>query len=158
MAGWMPREQWDALVRGDSCPLCQVAASPEAEGGEGFHVADLASSRLFLARSQFVPGYCVLVCRDHVREPYELPAEKHRQYFDDLMTSGKAIETALQPIKMNFQILGNAIPHLHTHIVPRYYGDPAPSHPIDPGQETVVLKLEEYRSRIEAIRDALGTT
>lgn len=31
---------------------------------------------------------------------------------------------------MNFQTLGNALPHLHTHIVPRYIGDPAPGEPL----------------------------
>lgn len=25
--GWMPREQWDALVRGEDCPACGARAT-----------------------------------------------------------------------------------------------------------------------------------
>jgi diadenosine tetraphosphate (Ap4A) HIT family hydrolase len=45
-----------------------------------------------------------------------------------MMRVGQALETVFKPLKMNFEILGNAVPHLHGHIVPRYYGDPAPPH------------------------------
>jgi diadenosine tetraphosphate (Ap4A) HIT family hydrolase len=27
--------------------------------------------------------------------------------------------------------LGNTVPHLHTHVLPRYRGDPAPGGPIE---------------------------
>ena len=30
---------------------------------------------------------------------------------------------------MNYEVLGNALPHLHTHLVPRYLDDPAPGRP-----------------------------
>jgi diadenosine tetraphosphate (Ap4A) HIT family hydrolase len=56
---------------------------------------------------------------------------------------------------MNLQILGNAIPHLHCHLVPRYYGDPAPSRPIDPETGELHLSLNESQQRADAIRNAL---
>ena len=34
-----------------------------------------------------------------------------------------------RPLKMNYEVLGNALPHLHTHLVPRYLDDPAPGRP-----------------------------
>ena len=34
-----------------------------------------------------------------------------------------------QPLKMNYQTLGNTVPHLHTHLIPRFAEDPAPGHP-----------------------------
>jgi diadenosine tetraphosphate (Ap4A) HIT family hydrolase len=39
---------------------------------------------------------------------------------------GRAITAAFNPIKLNYDILGNAVPHLHVHIVPRYTDDPRP--------------------------------
>jgi hypothetical protein len=36
--GWMPREKWDALVRGEGCPLCVEVASSGADTGEGLVV------------------------------------------------------------------------------------------------------------------------
>jgi diadenosine tetraphosphate (Ap4A) HIT family hydrolase len=30
---------------------------------------------------------------------------------------------------MNYQTLGNSVPHLHTHLLPRFVEDPAPGRP-----------------------------
>lgn len=58
---------------------------------------------------------------------------------------------------MNYNILGNVIPHLHTHILPRYFTDSAPNRPIDPGLKghEVYLSAEEYTERITLIRSHL---
>jgi diadenosine tetraphosphate (Ap4A) HIT family hydrolase len=61
----------------------------------------------------------------------------------------------LNPTKLNFEILGNATPHLHVHVKPRYYGDIAPGIPIDQNAYTVHLAPEEYEARVQAIRLAL---
>ena len=39
------------------------------------------------------------------------------------------------PVKMNYDILGNSLPHLHTHVIPRYADDPRPGWPF-PSPET----------------------
>jgi diadenosine tetraphosphate (Ap4A) HIT family hydrolase len=152
----MPREKWDALVRGEGCPVCVEVASAEASNEEGSFVADLELSRLRLAANQFVPGYCVLLCRRHVREPYDLTREERAMFFEDMARAGQALDRVFSPLKMNFNILGNAVPHLHAHILPRYYGDPAPHRPIDPAAEQAFLSPEEYARRIDLIRSALA--
>ncbi|MFN8476121.1 MAG: HIT family protein [Anaerolineae bacterium] len=153
---WMPREEWDALVRGDDCPLCAEVAGVEPANEYGYTVADLAISRLRLAANQSVPGYCVLICHRHAREPFELSPEDRTLFFEDMLHAAAVIESVYGAIKMNYQILGNAVPHVHAHIVPRYYGDPAPSRPIDPGAATVLLSAGEYQARAVALREALG--
>jgi hypothetical protein len=45
----MPREWWDALVRGEGCPVCVEVASDAQVSEEGYIVADLAVSRLRLS-------------------------------------------------------------------------------------------------------------
>jgi diadenosine tetraphosphate (Ap4A) HIT family hydrolase len=152
---WMPREKWEALVRGEGCPLCAEVASTQPSNEYGYTVADLSFSRLRLCANQYIKGYCVLICHKHVREPYELPEHERDIFFDDMMRTGLALENVFKSIKMNFQILGNAVPHLHCHLEPRYYGDPSPHHPIDPNAKKVLLKLEEYQNRVEEIRRAL---
>ena len=154
-SAWMPREQWDALVRGEACPLCQELESPFQVNAYGITIADLPMSRLRLASNQFVPGYCVLICTQHVQEPYHLSRSACLQFFADMTLTAQALEQVFQPIKMNFQLLGNAVPHLHAHIVPRYYGDPAPGRPIDPGIGTLELTAEARDMRVQAIRAAL---
>jgi diadenosine tetraphosphate (Ap4A) HIT family hydrolase len=33
-------------------------------------------------------------------------------------------------MKVNYMLLGNSVPHLHTHVFPRYPDDPAPGGPL----------------------------
>ena len=48
---WMPRDQWDALVRGEGCPLCKTLRANNDDDQYGFTIADLAVSRLRLSAS-----------------------------------------------------------------------------------------------------------
>lgn len=153
---WMPREKWDALVHGEDCPLCAELASTEPSNAYGYTVADLSFSRLRLAANQYVAGYCILICQKHIKEPYYLSEEEQAAYFADLMLVGQALEKAFGPVKMNFEILGNAVPHLHCHIKPRYYGDKAPGSPIRPDAEMHLLTLTEYDKRVSLIQGMLS--
>jgi diadenosine tetraphosphate (Ap4A) HIT family hydrolase len=47
-----------------------------------------------------------------------------------MRTTAKAIEGVYQPGQLNYVTFGNAVPHVHTHIVPRYADDPAPGRPL----------------------------
>jgi len=153
---WMPREKWEALVRGEGCELCELLASKPEVNAYGVTIAELEASILRLMFNQYAPGYSVLIAKQHVREPYELPAEERSAYFEDLVRSGLALEKVYGALKVNFQILGNLTPHLHCHIIPRYYGDDAPGRPLDPWREKRPLSLDEMRPKVAAIRAALG--
>jgi len=45
-SGWMPRERWDALVRGEGCPLCATIAAVDPVDAYGYTVTDLDMGRL----------------------------------------------------------------------------------------------------------------
>jgi diadenosine tetraphosphate (Ap4A) HIT family hydrolase len=153
---WMPREKWNSLVRGENCPLCRELESKETISEYGYTITDLDFSRLRLETNQYVSGYCVLICHKHVREPYELSQEEYIRFFADIMRAGSALERVFKADKMNFQILGNAVPHLHCHIEPRYLSDAAPMRPIDPYSQKVVLKPEQYLEKVEQLKKALN--
>jgi diadenosine tetraphosphate (Ap4A) HIT family hydrolase len=51
-------------------------------------------------------------------------------FWADVTAVRKAIADELQPAKVNYLTLGNWVPHLHTHVVPRYPDDPAAGGPI----------------------------
>ena len=158
---WMPRERWEALVRGEGCPLCADLAAPGGDDAHGYFVADLAASRLRLGLEQHVPGYCVLIARRHVREPYQLDAAERAAYFEDLMRVGAALERVYRADKLNFSLLGNGNPHLHAHVQPRFYGDayPGAPAPVDPHRtriaHPVLLSPEAAAAQVAAIRAAL---
>ncbi len=69
------------------------------------------------------PGFCRVILNAHVREMTDLaPAERQR-----LMAVVFAVETAVreicQPDKINLASLGNLVPHVHWHVIPRWEGD-----------------------------------
>ena len=92
----------------------------------------------------------------HVSDPTELSKDEASEYFDDLLRVGR---TLYKPIKMNFEMLGNSLPHLHTHVVPRYLDDGEPGHPprfmrID-SQDEPKIPVEEYARDLAALRNLL---
>lgn len=153
---WKP-EHWDTLINGEQCPLCDLIQTAKPEDAHCIRVADLRFSRLSITKNQYVPGYCVLLCHTHVVEPYELTSDQRMLFFDDLALAGKALQAAFHADKMNYNILGNAVPHLHVHNIPRYFTDSAPQRPIDPtphGHE-VYLSAEASTERITLIQTHL---
>ena len=155
---WLPRPQWDALVEGVDCPLCAAVQSDIQVNEFGCTIADLGISRLRLAANQSVPGYSYLICTKHVCEPYELSVEERAVFFDDMMRATQALWQIFNPVKMNYEILGNIVPHLHCHLKPRFHGDPAPGRSIHPDLNTNHLTPEQYQERVESIRPALAAT
>jgi diadenosine tetraphosphate (Ap4A) HIT family hydrolase len=155
---WMPRDRWDALVRGENCPVCAEVTGTGCDNSEGYFVTDLAVSRLRLQREQHVPGWCVLLLRRHMREPHELPLEDRIAFFEDMMRVGRALEQVYAAQKINYSILGNIVPHLHAHIQPRYHGDPYPGGTVSPAPgQAVMLPADETREYTLRIRAALAS-
>jgi diadenosine tetraphosphate (Ap4A) HIT family hydrolase len=64
-----------------------------------------------------------------------------------------AVERHFRPVKLNYQLLGNAVPHLHTHLVPRYADDPAPGRPLDfPDGARPEIPADRLRRDAQALR------
>jgi diadenosine tetraphosphate (Ap4A) HIT family hydrolase len=118
---WIPRTQWDALVRGAGCAMCRELAADEQINAYGFTVARLEQSVLRLATNQRAPGSCVLICTRHVAEAHHLPPAVQAAFFADLGRACRAIEAVYRPDKLNLMLLGNLLPHLHCHIVPVHF-------------------------------------
>jgi len=120
---------WSERVRGKECPMCAEGRPDEVHGN--VRIATGRFSDAFLVRNDVgQPGYSVVIWRGrHVSDPTELSKDEASAYFDEVLRVGRAIEKHYRPIKMNFEMLGNSLPHLHTHVVPRYLDDGEPGHP-----------------------------
>lgn len=79
---------------------------------------------------QFYTGYCILVARTHVRELHHMSDAVRRGYFEEMCLLSRAIETAVQPLKLNQELLGNQVPHVHWHLFPRFADDPERLRPV----------------------------
>jgi diadenosine tetraphosphate (Ap4A) HIT family hydrolase len=105
-----------------SCPFCAKLAGLSALPPDEV-VWRFPHSVAFLGPWQFYHGYCVLVARAHATELSALDDEARRAYLDEMCLLARSIEIAFRPHKMNYELLGNQVPHLHWHLFPRYAHD-----------------------------------
>lgn len=94
-------------------------------------VANLTVAWVTAGTNAPLPGYACVVAKRHVVEPYELAERERAAFWEDCMTAARGLADLLQPAKMNYEIHGNTIPHLHMHLHPRFVGDPYEGRPID---------------------------
>lgn len=105
------------------CLICERVASLR-KGGDPFLVREFTHSLLVVGEHQAHRGYCVLLLKRHAREPHELPPRARAGLFRELAEASRAVEAAFRPWKMNYACLGNVVPHVHWHLIPRYEDDP----------------------------------
>lgn len=123
-------------------------------------IADLNVSSAVLAHNQICRGYTILVYnKAHITELFQLDEQDQRAYLEDVVRTARALHNAYHPHKINYELLGNVVPHLHVHVIPRRTTDPIDLHwPIwDKEYPEVILSDDEYLEIIEEIRMYLLT-
>lgn len=119
-------------------------------------VADLPSSRVYFNEDQFFPGWVFVVLKRHAVELYDLDPGERAALIEDVTRVARALARVYRPVKMNYELLGNLVPHIHWHLVPRRADDPAPRRPVwTHAHETRRLAPDEQRACIDAIRGLL---
>jgi diadenosine tetraphosphate (Ap4A) HIT family hydrolase len=119
-------------------------------------IQDLPASVAILGADQFYRGYALVVARTHATELYRLPEAEAIQYFRDMLRVARAIDRAFQPRKLNYELLGNTVPHLHWHLFPRYADDPDPLRPVwEHAHPPRAASPEEAAATIAALRRQL---
>ncbi len=125
MSRWRDPDLWAKWIRGEDCPICRSVADDVA-------VAELEVSRLMMGEDAPMIGYGWLSFRRHVVELHDLTDEEGAAFMRDIRRASRAIGAATEAIKLNYEIHGNTVPHLHLHLFPRYRGDPFEGGPINP--------------------------
>ena len=127
---------WEELARGVGCPLCEPRVKID---DKHYFVIKLPVSSVYLSRNQTNLGYCTLVYDPHhVTRMEELTEEEYVAFNSDLYVLSRALSSTFSPDHMNYAVLGNNVPHLHWHVIPRYQTDPRWRQPV-------------WRTRIEEI-------
>jgi diadenosine tetraphosphate (Ap4A) HIT family hydrolase len=158
MVVW-PEVEWPAsfyaVKRGEGCAMCQQGRPDETRWGVRIFAGRVSDA--YLQRANIQRGYTIVVWRGrHVAEPTELSPNDAAAYWLEVVRVAQALEAHLNPVKMNYNVLGNSLPHLHTHLIPRYADDPRPGWPFPfpeqqppPIDDTVLLRdVEALRSRL----------
>jgi diadenosine tetraphosphate (Ap4A) HIT family hydrolase len=109
-----------AALREPGCELCELSA-PVVWDGDKFSVIVVDDANY--------PGFCRVIWRDHVREMSDLSIDDRLLLNEAVFQVEQAVRETMQPLKVNVASLGNVVPHLHWHVIPRYADDahfPAP--------------------------------
>ena len=109
----------------------QVAGCPLCDGVGGVLVASTQKLRVIrsIEDAARFPAFYRVVWADHVAEFSDLSPADRQHCMDAVVLVEEALRQHLRPHKINLAALGNAVPHLHWHVIARYPWDshfPAP--------------------------------
>src|SRR5665213_3802527 len=139
-----------------NCLLChkltELDALPAAEV-----VWRFPHSVALLGPWQYYHGYCQLISRRHATELNGLDADERRAYLVEMCLLARALEECFQPRKLNYELLGNQVPHLHWHLFPRYKADPDALKPVWLALDRAERDAEERRRLETGPRDRAAT-
>ncbi|SHH46573.1 HIT family protein [Pollutimonas bauzanensis] len=135
------------MTSSGNCPLC---ANP---GGDVLW----RNSRLRVVKVDDAshPGFTRVIWQDHVGEMSELRAAERDEIMSVVWQVEQAQRQVLRPGKINLAQLGNMVPHLHWHVIPRWADDShfpqaiwAPAPPRPPAAEQA---WQAHKARILAL-------
>jgi diadenosine tetraphosphate (Ap4A) HIT family hydrolase len=155
MENAMDFSSWEQLARGHNCPF-DTPRPPSTTHWE--YVTRLEVSTLYLAKNQTYRGQCLIILDlRHATRPDQLTSAEWAAYCSDLHRAEVAVHRTVQPDHINIAALGNVIPHLHWHIIPRYRTDPRWGNPIWPEEAQHRLSAADEQALVAALRGTLTT-
>lgn len=144
-----------AMRRGEGCTICADERVDDPGWGLRFYAGEWIDAHL--KRASIQRGYSIVTWRGrHVAEPTELTDEEAAVWWKELVAVGRALERHFEPVKLNYELLGNSVPHLHAHVLPRYADDPRPGWPFPwPDEDPPNFPEEDVRGDVEGLRALL---
>lgn len=70
------------------------------------------------------PGFCRVIWNAHVKEMTDLDTADRAHFLHAVFAVETALRRLVSPDKINLACLGNIVPHLHWHVIPRHADDP----------------------------------
>jgi diadenosine tetraphosphate (Ap4A) HIT family hydrolase len=146
-----------------ACEICERIAHFTPDNP--YLIAELTTGYAVLADNQHYPGYSIFLAKQCVPELHELTPDVRTRFLDEMARVAEAVFRAFRPRKLNYELLGNSVAHLHWHLIPRYVDDPSPQWPVwsneaflqSPARTEVELAvLAERRDRVQ--RELVGHT
>ncbi len=99
-----------------ACPLCQPDVAENVLWSDAF-------CRVIWVDDAHYPGFCRVILNAHVKEMTDLPPEQRQCLMNVVFAVETAVREVARPDKINLASLGNVVPHLHWHVIPRWVTD-----------------------------------
>jgi diadenosine tetraphosphate (Ap4A) HIT family hydrolase len=136
----------------EACPAC-TGQWPAPE----HRIVDCGTTVAYLHDDQFFPGWTFLLLKRHATELWQLELAERAALIEEVTRVGRAVAVVFDAVKVNYELLGNQIAHIHWHLIPRRGDDPAPRSPVwTVGHEPRRLAADARAARIALIRRHLG--
>ncbi len=146
-------EDWDQQRAGVDCTACAQGRPEQTKGGRRFFAGHFVDA--YLRTRAPLPGYSSVIWRGrHVADPAEFSTEEAAAYWEEVLIAARALKTVFEPAQINYMILGNNVPHVHTYLLPRYLDDPSPGMPLNPFIEVPVPE-DELAGQLDRRRAAV---
>lgn len=107
---------------GQACELCRQAGGALLWQGP--------DCRVIRVDDAGYPGFCRVIWQAHVQEMSDLDETARQHLMRIVFAVESVIRTLFSPQKINLASLGNQVPHLHWHIIPRWSDDPCFPEPV----------------------------
>lgn len=98
-----------------NCPLCDAGADRILWKDERCRVIRVADPDY--------PGFCRVVWNAHLGEMSDLAPAERQHLMSVVFATEAALRECIQPDKINLASLGNLVPHVHWHVIPRFRDD-----------------------------------
>jgi diadenosine tetraphosphate (Ap4A) HIT family hydrolase len=139
-------------LSGSACSICAEGRPEEIDGRIRFFSSTWSDGYLHVRGVQ--RGYVAVIWRGrHVVEPTALTQEEAVAFWFDVLQVSRAMQVVYRPLKMNYQLLGNRIAHLHWLVAPRFVDDVAPGDPL-PGDGYHDFPEDAVRREVALLREA----
>lgn len=102
-----------------NCVLCKEELKPE----EGQLIWRGDDCRAILVNDPDLPGFCRVIWNHHVAEMTDLSYGEREHLMSLVFAVEEAVRHVMHPDKMNVAALGNMVPHIHWHVIPRFKDD-----------------------------------
>jgi diadenosine tetraphosphate (Ap4A) HIT family hydrolase len=102
-----------------NCVLCKEDLKPE----EGQLIWRGDDCRVILVNDPDLPGFCRVIWNRHVSEMTDLNYGEREHLMALVFVVEEAVRHIMHPDKVNIAALGNMVPHIHWHVIPRYKDD-----------------------------------
>jgi diadenosine tetraphosphate (Ap4A) HIT family hydrolase len=100
------------------------------------------------------PGFVRVILKRHAREMTDLDPAERAALMAVVWAVEQAVRDTMRPDKMNLASLGNMVPHVHWHVIPRFSDDrhfPGPIWAPPRRDATSVAEREERARRLASV-------
>lgn len=147
-------DEWLFLAQKENCPYCQNADDPS----NSVTLKLFKHSELCAHPQVSLKGTCYLITQEHYVELFDMEPETLSGFMQEVQLAARVLKEVTGAFKINYEIHGNTVPHLHLHLFPRYLDDPFAATSIDYGRiDPPVYQAGEFEKFVQNMQKQLRT-